>query len=748
MPSTQFSDIIPSDLFVETLYKGTLAPKPKVAEKAGTVQNSAEMNLRNTGLKGVGRFAEMKIEGGLNEKGYLALRIFERSNCMEFPNLFSPIRLNNMELRNRIVMTATHLGYAPEGEVTDRLVDFYAPRAKGGVGLIIVGGCPIDEYAGMSGMIGINDDRYIPGLERLTFVVKTEGAKVAAQLYHAGRYTHSSMIGGKKPISASAVRSKLTGETPRALELHEIPAVLDKFAQAALRAQRAGFDGVEILGSAGYLISQFLSPLTNLREDRYGGSLQNRMKFGLEVVAAVRNAVGPDYPIIMRLAGNDFMEGGNTNKEARIFASELEKVGVDLFNVTGGWHETRVPQLTMFVPRKGFAYLAQGIKSAVSVPVLCSNRINDPCLGEEIIRNAQADMVTMARGLLADPDLLTKAREGKTELIYHCVACNQGCFDNIFQNRPVTCLVNPRAGIEREIEIVPTTQPKKVLVIGGGPAGMKAACTAAEKRHQVTLVEKNGRLGGQLLLNRNIPGRREMLTAATDLMNNLSALNVKVLLGKEVDRQFLKEMEPDVVVLATGARPFLPDIQGIEDPRVVMAWDVLSGKAIVGKNVVIVGGNAVGLETALYLANQGTLSPEVLHFLVANRAESWDTLEKLVSRGNREVTVVEMLKRPGQDIGGSTRWTVMMELRRLGVKILTSARAVGIRGEGVQIEKDQATDLLPADSVVVAAGAKPENRLMAEIGDLGAEIFTIGDAKEPRNALEAIKEGFFTGLKI
>ena len=240
-------------------------------------------------------------------------------------------------------MTAMHLGYAPEGKVTDRLVDFYAVRAKGGVGLIIVGGCLIDEYAGMSSMIGINDDQSIPGLERLTFVVKAEGAKIAAQLYQAGRYAHSSMIGGKKAISASPVRSKLTGEIPRALELDEIPAVQNKFAEGALRAQKTGFDAVEILGSAGYLISQFLSPLTNLREDKYGGSLENRMRFGLEVVAKVRKAVGPDYPVIIRLAGNDFMEGGNTNKEARTFASELEKVGVDLFNVTGGWHETRVP---------------------------------------------------------------------------------------------------------------------------------------------------------------------------------------------------------------------------------------------------------------------------------------------------------------------------------------------------------------------------------------------------------------------
>jgi 2,4-dienoyl-CoA reductase (NADPH2) len=667
---------------------------------------------------------------------------------MEFPLLFSHIKINNVELKNRVVLTAMHLGYTPDGLVTGRLTDFYTVRARGGVGLIIVGGCRIDEYAGAESMLRIDDDRFVPGLRGLADAVKAEGSRIAAQLYQAGRYAHSSMLGGKKPISASPIRSKLTGETPRALELDEISALQDKFAQAAHRAKDSGFDAVEVLGSAGYLISQFLSPLTNRREDKYGGSFENRMRFGLEVTQKIRQVVGPDYPIIMRLAGNEFMEGGNTNEEAKTFASELEKVGVDLFNVTGGWHETRVPQLTMFVPRRGFVYLAQGIKSAVSVPVLSSNRINDPYLAEEIIRNGQADLVTMARGLLADPDLLTKALEGRSDQIYHCVACNQGCFDAIFQNRPVACLVNPRAGKEAETEITPATQVKKVLVIGGGPAGMKAACTAAERGHQVTIAERAHGLGGQLLLNNNIPGRREMVTAATDLINNLKALKVDTRLGLEVDKGFVKGMKPDVVILATGAEPLVPNIPGIESESVIVAWDVLSGKTRVGERVVIVGGNAVGLETALYLADQGTLPPEVLHFLVVNRAESWESLERLVNRGNKHVTVVEMMKRPGQDIGSSTRWTVMMELRRLGVTVLTGTKAAAIRPEGVEIETGQGRDLLPADSVVIAAGAAPANWLVEEMGDLVPKIYTIGDAKTTRNALEAIKEGFLAGLKI
>ncbi|MBW1772632.1 MAG: FAD-dependent oxidoreductase [Deltaproteobacteria bacterium] len=667
---------------------------------------------------------------------------------MAFPNLFSPISINTLEVKNRIVMTAMHLGYTPDGEVTDRLVGFYTARARGGAGLIIIGGCTIDALAGMSNMVAIYEDRFLPGLKRLAREVKAHGAGVALQLYQAGRYTHSSMIGGEKPISASAVRSRLTGETPRALEPEEISGVQMKYAEAAGRAQRAGFDAVEILGSAGYLISQFLSPLTNVREDRYGGSLENRMRFGLEVVERVREVVGSDYPIIMRLAGNDFMEGGNTNIEAGIFASELEKAGVDLFNVTGGWHETRIPQLTMSVPRGAYIYLARGIKAAVTVPVLGSNRINDPAMAEELLENGEVDMVTMARALLADPDMPNKAESGKSDCIYHCIACNQGCFDSIFRLQPVTCLVNPQAGMEGEIPVRPADPVKRVMVIGGGPAGMKAACTAAERGHQVTLVEREDQLGGQLLLNRNIPGREEMVTAGDDLVNNLNAHGVEIMLSREADVPWVKEVAPEAVILATGARPLLPDIEGVDKQKAAMAWDILSGKAVAGKRVVIIGGNAVGLETALYLANQGTVSPEILHFLVANRAESWETLEALISQGNRDVTVVEMAKKAGQDIGMSTRWTVMAELRRLGVKILTGAKALAVTEKGLDITRAGNNEPLPADTVVIAAGSAPENSLARQLGGVVSEVYTIGDAKEPRNALEAIKEGFLAGLRI
>lgn len=667
---------------------------------------------------------------------------------MEFPHLFSPITIQDMSLRNRIVMTAMHLGYTPKGEVTDRLVDFYAERARGGAGLIVVGGCPIDDLGGMVGMVSINDDRFIPGLTHLTQAVQKHGAKIAAQLYQAGRYTHSAMIGGRKPVSSSAVRSRLTGETPRALELDEIPALQDRFAEAAARAVKAGFDAVEILGSAGYLISQFLSPITNLREDQYGGSFENRMRFGLETIEKVRAAVGPNYPVMLRIAGNDFMKGSNTNTEACAFAAKAEKSGVDLFNVTGGWHETRVPQLTMGVPRKAYVYLAQNIRAAVNVPVIASNRINDPQAAEEVLQSGAVDLITMARGLLADPELPNKAREGKSQLIYHCVACNQGCFDAIFQGRPAGCMINPRAGFEGKEIPSPAQNPRKILVVGGGPAGMKAACTAAERGHHVTLVEKGEQLGGQVLLNRRIPGREELLTAAVDLSHNLKHAGVDIILGKPVSLEMIQEMNPDVVVMAAGAGPVTPDIAGIDGPNVIQAWNLLKTGARVGPKVTVLGGNAVGLETALYLAHQGTLSPEVLHFLMVNRAETFETLSRLLDRGTHDVTVVEMTRKAGADVGMTTRWTLLGELKRLGVKILTQTRAVGITSDGLEVVDEQGKRTLLSNTIVLAAGSKPQHPLLKEIESLISEVHIIGDAEKPRNVMAAIREGFELGLKL
>ncbi len=662
--------------------------------------------------------------------------------------LFTPIQVGRTELRNRIVMPAMLFLPAQDGKLLPHHMDFFEERARGGVGLIIVGGCTIDEYSGDPKMISLRDDSCIPGFSALGRTIHAHGAKLVVQLFHAGRYAHSDQLGGKQAVSASPVRSKYTGQTPRELSVAEIKQVQQNFAQAAKRAQSAGLDGVEIIASAGYLISQFLSPVVNRRQDEYGGSPENRMRFALEVAREVRTQVGPDFPIFFRVAGNEFMEGGLENREAQIYCRELEKAGIDLINVTGGWHETRVPQITMEVPCGAFVYLAQGIKQVVSIPVMACNRINDPVVADQILRDGQADLIGFARSLIADPELPNKAREGRFNEINHCIACNQGCFDPLFDQTPLTCLVNARAGKERELAIKPAGKKKKIMVIGGGPAGLEAARVAALRGHGVSLYEKSEKLGGQLFLAAAPPGRGEFLKLVKYYETQMKKLPIQVNTRTEATAFHVERENPDVVIVATGAEPMVPGIKGVEGSNVVLAWDILAGKADAGSEVVIIGGGAVGLHTALFLAHKGTLAPEALHFLMFNQAERLETLNSLLVRGVKKITVVEMLKKVGQDIGVSTRWTILQDLSRLGVRIMPHTKAQEITAEGVMIERAEGSMVLRGDTVVIAAGAKPNTGLYTQIRDQGREGYCIGDAKTPRKALEAIAEGFEVGRTI
>ena len=443
------------------------------------------------------------------------------------------MEIKGVKLRNRIVMTAMHLNYTPDGRVSTGWSASTRNGPKAGPGMIIVGGCIIDDYAGASWLIDIRSDETVEGHSMLVDTLKKHGAAAACQLYHAGRYVHSVTIGNKQAIAPSAVRSRFTNEMPREMTRAEIGEVVQHYADAAARAKQAGYDCVEVLAAAGYIISQFLSPVTNLRTDEYGGSWENRMRFGLEVADAVRQAVGPDFFVSFRIAGHDFMEGGNTNREAALFAAELEKHGADMINVTGGWHETRVPQLPMSLPRGGLAFLAAGVKKMVSVPVVACNRINDVFVADEILRMGMSDLVGMARGLIADPFLPEKAASGHYDQISHCIGCNQGCFDHVMFLKPVTCTINPRAG--RELELPQTMAPvtKRVAVVGGGPAGMKAAVIAANRGHHVTLFEKQDVLGGQLNLAAVPPGREEFYTAIEDLDSQLEWEGVEVRMETE-----------------------------------------------------------------------------------------------------------------------------------------------------------------------------------------------------------------------
>jgi 2,4-dienoyl-CoA reductase (NADPH2) len=662
--------------------------------------------------------------------------------------LFQPIVINGMTVKNRIFMPAMHLNMAKQFSVTDQLVDFYAERARGGAGMITVGYATVDEFSGTPKNIGAHRDDLVPGLARLADAIKAGGARASVQLNHAGRYNYSLTLGGKKPVAPSPVPSRLTRETPRELETDEVYGIIERFAAAAGRVKAAGFDAVEILAGTGYLISEFLSPLTNQREDEFGGSLDRRMRFGIEVISAVRQMVGSDFPLLVRMNGNEFMKGGSSQSDLLAFARALEAAGVDAFCVNVGWHEAAVPQIVTEVPRGVFAYLARKIREQVSVPVIASHRINDPAVARELLADGYCDMVAIGRALIADPWFPEKARSHHETDIVHCVACGQGCFDNLFKMKAVECLCNPRAGYETSRRVEKTAQPLQVMVIGGGAAGMSAAIAAAERGHRVTLHEKSSRLGGQLLLAGAPPGREEFLELARDLERQLALAGVTVRLNSDVDAGLLTTAFPDAVILASGGQPLTPAIPGAELPHVVQAWEVLADSVTTGRRVIVIGGGAVGIETALLLAEKGTLSGDALKFLLVHGAEAPENLYTLATRGSKEVVVVEMLDELGKNFGRSTRWGMMQDVERYGVATRATARVVAITADSVTIEVNGQREELPADSVVLAIGTRSCNDLEKVVMSRGIPLRVVGDAVRPAMVFDAIHEGFLAGREL
>ncbi len=658
--------------------------------------------------------------------------------------LFEPIQIRGIELKNRIVMPAMHLGYADQGYITQQIIDFYSERAKNEVGLILIGGCWTEILGkGMDTMIRIDSDEAIIGLSKLTKAIHEGGANCGAQLYHSGRYAFSIVI-GQTPVSASAVQSSFTGETPRALTIEEIKQTEKNYAEAALRAKKAGFDAVELIASAGYLIPQFLSPLTNKRDDEYGGDLKSRMRFGVECVQAIRDKVGDDYPLIMRISGDDMMPGGNTYQEVREYTPVFAEAGVDMFNVTGGWHESRVPQITMNVPRGNYVWLAENVKEVVNVPVMACNRITDPLLAEQVLLDAKADLVGLGRALICDPEWARKAKEGRFKEIRQCLGCNQGCFDHVFLLKPVECLSNAAVSREAEYQIKLADKRKKVLIIGGGPGGMEVARVAKLRGHDVTLYEKTYTMGGQLNLAAAPQDRREFKNLVDYLCYQMDLLGIKVVLGKEVTPAVVKELKPDVVIVATGGRPLVPNIPGVDGPNVVISWNVLAGKVAVGKKAIVVGGGGVGCETGLYLTDHGSITPEQMLFLVNFGVLDLQTAFDM-ARKTRDVTIVEMLDRMGADISRTCRWTILKTLAMRGVQMLTNAKVAKITDKGVVLENG---DVLEADTVVIAVGTVPNNEIVDQLEGLAPELYCIGDCVEPRKAFEAVHEAAEIAHKI
>ncbi|MBD3349959.1 MAG: NAD(P)-binding protein [Candidatus Lokiarchaeota archaeon] len=677
---------------------------------------------------------------------------------MKFVKLFEPMKINGFQIKNRIVMPAMHLNYSSDGSMSDVEIDFYEERARGGTGLIIVGGCGVEKRGGAPAMVMLDDDKYIPGFKKLGDVVHEYGAKIVAQLYHAGRYAFS-FVSGEQPVSASAVYSKFSKETPKALSIEEIKEVQEKIADAAERVKKAGWEGVELLGSAGYLINQFLSPVTNKRTDEYGGSLENRLRFPLELIEIVKKRVSPngeDFIVGMRVSGDDFIPDSNTYRENAEIAKRYADAGIDYINVTGGWHETRIPQITSQVPQGGYAYLAENIKKLVpKTPVFSGNRINDPVMAERIIRDFKADAVAMGRALIADPYLPEKTKNNKLWDIRKCVACNQGCFDHIFKMQPVECMRNYRVSREGRIDISEKVEnPKKILIVGAGPAGLEAARVATILGHEVTVVEKKDKIGGQLNVAFVPHGRESMKEILIYYENQIKHHNIDVRLNTEATVDYINDFGADEVIFATGVKFSIPPIDGIDGNNgsdVVFADIALAGDHPVGKNVVVVGGAATGVETAIWAAKLGAFTSEQAHFLAFYDALPRKEIFQSWFRGPRNVTILELLPRIGTSIGKSTRWVMLDELDSLGINVLTNVKIQKFDKDKVVFEQNGETkEMKGIDTFILATGVKRNRDLYNKVKKIKPKfnIHRIGDCKKPRTIVEAIHDGFKTVYRL
>jgi 2,4-dienoyl-CoA reductase-like NADH-dependent reductase (Old Yellow Enzyme family)/thioredoxin reductase len=643
----------------------------------------------------------------------------------QFKHLFTPIDIGTMKVKNRIVMLPLTTGYCELDEtIGDRLINFFAARAKGGVGLIIVPFSPV--HAGSPIEPGLYDDRFLPGVRKLTDAVHAHGAKIAAQLitsYHAILKDGIAEVVGPSPVL-----NQMTRTTARPLTVEEIHYIVKEYGHAARRARQGGFDAVEALVGGGYLLNRFMSPITNKREDEYGGSLENRMRIILEVIASMRKEVGKDFPIGCRINVAEQMEGGHTIEDSKEVVRILEKAGIQMINIYTGWHESPVPTVQAVLPKGAFVHLAEKIKGWVGIPVIAANRINDPVVAEKAIAEGKADMTGMARALLADPELPNKAREGRVDEIVPCLACSN-CLTEILTTykdwgtaASTSCSVNPLAGKEAEYAIEPAKKSKKVFVIGGGPGGMEAAMTAALRGHKVTLYDRGNELGGKLLIASIPPYKGELQTLVKSLAARARKAGVEIKLKSDVGPATIEKEKPDVLIMATGSTSLIPNIPGVAGPNVVLAEDVLTGVKTVSGNVLIVGGGMVGCETAEFLLESG--------------------------KGVTQVTVIEMLSRMADNVSPTYRPFFLARLKKAGIKMETNTIVQEITKEGVKVEQKGVAGFIKGDAVVLAAGFKSNPTLNEKNKAKIAEVYAIGDCLKPRMIKEAIEEGFSIGRKI
>jgi len=673
--------------------------------------------------------------------------------------LLTPMRIGEMEIANRIMMPAMHLNYHRDGGYADdTLVEFYTERARGRAGLISIGGFAVDAAgAGVfkSLLLGLWNDEFIPDLKRLIDSMKSANpqCRVACQLYHTGRVSPSKLT-GLQPVGASHIQSRFNPEPIHVLSLDEVRELEAKYVQAAVRAKQSGFDCIDVFCGVGHLLNQFLSPATNNRTDEYGGSLENRARVAVNIVRNTKQAL-PGVPVLVRLAGHDLIPGGNDHHDAARIAVLLERAGADAFNVTGGWHESRVPQITGDVPTGAYVWLAKTIKDAVGVPVAASNRINDPEVAERILRDNQADFISMGRPLLADPHLPRKLLEGRHVDINHCIACNV-CLDTAW-NGPTRCLVNPAAGREIALKLKPAGDARRVVVIGGGPAGMMAAKVAAARGHNVVMFEKETNLGGVAGIGDVAPGKKEYRWLYADLASQVLAHpRITVRLAKEATIEEIGRENPAAMIVASGGTTTVPEIPGLRDSPipVVHAHDVLAGKTgPIGNDVVIIGGGPTACETALYLREQGSLDAETVKFLLIHRLVEVDELRKLatIGRPDRRVSVVQRSGKLAKDLNKSVRWTLLHAMEAAAIATFVNTDIVSVQPSAVVMKNSNGgIQEIPCDCIVIAAGIAPDNALHNSIKSSFPDIptYLVGDAVLARQATEALLEAFIAANSI
>lgn len=661
-----------------------------------------------------------------------------------YPNLLSPLDLGFTTLPNRVLMGSMHIGLEEAERGFERMAAFYAERARGGVGLMVTGGiAPSERACSFPGGAKMTTEAEAEQHREITSAVHAAGGRIAMQILHFGRYAHHPDL-----VAPSALKAPISGFTPNALTDDQVEETIEEFVRAAGLARLAGYDGVEIMGSEGYLINEFIVSATNHRTDRWGGGYENRMRLPVEIVRRVRERVGDDFILIYRLSMLDLVPGGSTLEEVVTLAKEIEAAGATIINTGIGWHEARIPTIATSVPRGAFSWVTEKVRGAVSVPLVTSNRINTPEVAEEILASGRADMVSMARPFLADPEFVAKAAAGRADAINTCIGCNQACLDHIFSLKITSCLVNPRACHETELLLSPTRTRKRVAVVGAGPAGLACSVTAAERGHAVTLFDTADEIGGQLNVARRVPGKEEFDETLRYFRTRLAELDVEVRLSTRADTGTLDGY--DEIVLATGVEPRTPAIPGTDRPNVVSYLDVLRDGAPVGDRVAIVGAGGIGFDVAEFLTDGGdAASLDADTFF-----RQWGVDTSYAERGGlraperpKSPRTVHLVQRRttkvGAGLGKTTGWIHRTELRHRGVEMIAGASYDLIDDEGLHLTVDGERRVLPVDTVVLCAGQEPRRELYEELRAGAVPVHLIGgaDVAAELDAKRAIRQG-------